>query len=551
MEESEQIQQIDLTNEEYSYRSPGFWAAFGSLCAATFASALDSCIVGVAIPTISQEFGSTSNEGFWIGTSFLLSSVVFQPIFGSLSEIFGRKIFLLFSIFTFFFASILCATAKNATWLIGARTAQGVGGSGIIVLSEIIVQDIVPMRDRGIYNGIMGLVWALGTVVAPIIGGAFTTNVSWRWCFWINLPICAIAFVLCIFFLHLHLDHENTKTRLSRVDYGGIVLFSMSIVSFLIGLTWGGTMYAWNSPNVLVPLILGVFGVGALVFYEIHVPTEPMIPFRMFKNRTTSAGFYITFAHGAVLWCLIYYWPIYFQGALGHSALLSGVDCLPMTLTVAPFAALGGIICATTKRYLRLGQISVVVMTVGVGVATIIQYDSNTAKRVGILIPGGIGAGLIFSTIMFGVQSAQEDKFVAIATSTAVFFRSFGQVFGVAIGGVIFSNEWKKQMIKFGSQIPEQFMVSANDAAGFASRVNELPLSLFPYFAMSFTNCLRVILYFCTALCGSMVLIVVFMKNYSLDRGFTSNQRYQNKNEQIEEGKKGIDGFQIGAELDI
>ena len=388
---------------------------------------------------------------------------------------------------------------------------------------------MVPISERGAYLGFNALSWALGTVIAPIIGAAFTqSSASWRWCFWINLPLCAIAFILIFIFLNLQQDISSVRSKLGRIDYLGAAVFTASAVSLLMSLSWGGSLYAWSSWHTLVPLLLGIAGLGLFVLIEYKFAKEPMIPLPIFNTRTASAGFLGTFLHGAFVWCLIYYWSIYFQGAKMHSVLISGVDALPLTLTVAPFAAITGILNAVTQRYLIFVWIGWAVTVTGTGLFTLLDQYSDTANRIGLLLLGGIGSGIIFPAIVFACQVPQKDEYVGIATSAMTFFRSFGMIFGVgAIGGSVFENSWNTYIEGDLSQLPADLQVDGTQALSIIPILPTLSVPLQDLLRACFADSVRVIWYVMIGLTGLGFVITIFMKDLPLDNGVnTSKQQF-------------------------
>lgn len=237
----------------------------------------------------------TAIQAFWAGTSFLLTSTVFQPPIGAFSHIFGRKPMIYISLAFFLAGAIIAAVADNFTVVLVGRSIQGIGGGGIISLTEIVVTDLVPLRERGKWFSMLSAMWSLGTVVGPLLGGGFAQNVTWRWIFWINLPFIGVGVVLITAFLTLNYKTGSFLYKLGRVDWVGTVVFVAATTGFLIPISWGGVMYAWDSWRTLVPLILCGVALVGFVFYEEYVPAEPLIRSSVFKNRTAAVTYLGTF----------------------------------------------------------------------------------------------------------------------------------------------------------------------------------------------------------------------------------------------------------------
>lgn len=276
-----------------------FKFAVGSLMVITLMAALDATSLSVALPTIARALNGSAIEAFWAGTSFLLTQTVFQPVLGALSHIFGRKPMIYTSLVMFGVGAIIAAVAKNFTVLLAGRSIQGIGGGGVIALTEIVMTDLVPLKERGKWFSAIASMWALGTVTGPLLGGGFASGSGslWPWIFWINLPIIGVAVPIITIFLKLNYRVDSFWSKLKRVDYIGMVLFIGSTTGFIIPITWGGVMYSWSSWRTLVPLILCFFGVLAFIAYEewlFRRGQEPMIKFTPLKNRSGAVLYFGT-----------------------------------------------------------------------------------------------------------------------------------------------------------------------------------------------------------------------------------------------------------------
>jgi MFS family permease len=276
-----------------------FVVAFLSLTAVTIMVALDATSLSVALPIMAEELNGSAIQAFWAGTSFLLTSTVFQPVLGSFSNIFGRKPIIFSSLALFGVGAIVAAVAHNFTTVLVGRSIQGMGGGGIITCTEIVVTDMVPLRHRGKWFSFISAAWAVGTVGGPLLGGGFSqSSATWRWIFWINLPLIGIGTIMIILFLKLQYKTTTFMNKLREVDWIGVVLFISSLTGFLIPLTWGGVMYAWSSWRTLFPLILCGCGLIVFVVYEEWLERRggnPMIRFSVTKQRTSAVTYIGTF----------------------------------------------------------------------------------------------------------------------------------------------------------------------------------------------------------------------------------------------------------------
>lgn len=295
---SSQQNKSKWTNTQTLY----FSLAMASLCLIALMAALDATSISIAIPTITKELDGTAMEGFWSGTGFLLPCTVFQPVFGSMSDIFGRKPALCVSLGLFAVGAVLAAVAHDMTLLLAGRAVQGVGGGGIVVLAEIIITDVVELRRRGNYFAALAAMWALGSVAGPVIGGAFA-ELDWTWIFWINLPLIAVSTPSMLYFLRLKKKESHWAQKLRKVDWVGGFLFISSTTGFLIPVTWGGINYAWDRWETLVPLSASTVGIAAFVLWEAFLAQDPLIRLRVLKSRTAGVTYLGDFIHGLVMWC--------------------------------------------------------------------------------------------------------------------------------------------------------------------------------------------------------------------------------------------------------
>ncbi|KAF2836439.1 MFS general substrate transporter [Patellaria atrata CBS 101060] len=536
---SDQSSTISQTGKQTSGFNPGwrFYLAFASLSTITLMAALDATSISVALPIMARLLNGSAIEAFWAGTSFLLTSTVFQPIIGSFSHIFGRKLLIYISLALFGAGVIVAAVADNFTVILVGRSVQGIGGGGIICLTEMTVTDMVPLRERGKWFSFLSSMWAIGTVTGPLLGGGFSQNVTWRWIFWINLPFIGIGLAMIILFLNLHQQTSSFLAKLRRVDWLGMVLFLSSSTGFLIPITWGGVQYAWSSWRTLVPLILCSIGMLLFVLYEAKLASEPLIRLSVFSNRTANINFSASFIHGLILWCVLYYLPLYYEAVKGYTPILAGVSLFPQTFTVAPAATITGAAIAITGRY-RWALWSGWFLTVfGLGLLTYLKTSTSTPAWVFINLVSGLGTGILFPAMSLAIQAASSNADQAYAVNMFSFVRAFGQTVGVAIGGVIFQNQMRRKMLAFPQLAPFASEYS-RDASGLVQILKQMPEGQFKHdLRVSYTDGLRYVWIVMAVLAGLVMVANLFVEGLALDRALETEQGFKHEvKERDEEG---------------
>ncbi|KAJ5698693.1 hypothetical protein N7462_000698 [Penicillium macrosclerotiorum] len=498
--------------------------AFFTLAVLALMSALDGTSLSVALPTISQALHGTAIEAFWSGTSFLLSSTVFQPSFASLSNIFGRRPMILIAILFFCIGAIVAAVGHNFTYMLVGRTIQGVGGGGIIALSEVIITDLVPLRYRGQYFGIMSAMWSLGSVTGPILGGGFAENVTWRWIFYINFPFVVVGAVFVVLFLNLTIVPSSLAEKLRHIDYVGTIIFVGSLSSFLIPLTWGGVSYAWDSWHTLVPLIIGAVGLLAFAFYEYRFATDPIIPPAIFQNRTATASFIGSVLQGLILWCALYYLPLYYEAVKEYSPIMSGVAVFPETFTVAPSGVVAGILITVTGHYRWAIWLGWVISTIGLGLMCLMKPTTSIAGWILLNVVAGLGLGILFPSLGYAVQASAKPENLSIAVAMFSFFRALGQAIGVAVGGVVFQNRMYTNLLKYPALAP---MASAysQDASGLVQIIKGMADGANKtHLKEAYTDSLRIVWAVCCAISGVALLVSLLTQSYDLNQALETKQ---------------------------
>ena len=404
----------------------------------------------------------------------MLSSTVFQSTFASLSNVIGRKPLLLIALLFFTVGALVCALAQNITTLLVGRSIQGLGGGGIISLTEILITDLVPLRERGKWFGFQSLTWAIGSVTGPLIGAAFAQAVTWRWIFYINLPFCGLGFITLPFCLRLQHPPGTLTSKLLQFDWVGAVLLTASTTSFLMPVSWGGVLFAWSSFRTLVPLVLGLCGILLFVVYESFVANIPLIPLRSFNNRTAVVNYIGTLVHGMVLWCLLYYLPLYYEAVKGYSPIIAGVAAFPETFTIAPLSIFVGIAVSMTGRFRWSIWSGWSITVLGMGLLYLLDSDTTVPAFIFLNLVPGLGTGLLFASMNLAAQAAATEKFVGPAAAMYIFMRSLGQGIGIAIGGVVFQSQFAVRLHDYPN-LASNATSLAQDASGLVQVIKTMP----------------------------------------------------------------------------
>jgi MFS family permease len=395
-------------------------------------------------------------------------------------------------------------------WLIAARTIQGLGGGGIIALSSIVVSDMVPLEERGTYNGLIGLTWTLGVTFGPLIGGALAESGQWRWLFYLNLPVCGVALACVVLFMDLPTPAGKLQDKLKKIDWFGTFILASSATSLVIALTWGGVRFPWSSARVIVPLVLGLLGVMMFFFYETLVASNPTVPRKLLSNRTSVSGYVQVFINSLVVSAWIYYIPVYYQAVKNASPVRSSVDMFGASLVIGPFLVLGGASVTIFKKYRPQLWIGWILCTVGVGAFSTSGANTVLATPIGISAINAPGTGLIYAVTYFPVLSPLPVTENAYALALFAFLRTFAQVWGVAIGGAILTNQLKSNL---PSDFLAQFPQGTDIIYEVIPSIGTLSEPLADEVRQAFAISLRPVWYTLTALFGLGFIASLFMKD--------------------------------------
>jgi EmrB/QacA subfamily drug resistance transporter len=407
---------------------------FGALMLVLLIASLDQTIVSTALPTITGDLGGASKLA-WVVTAYMLASTITTPLSGKLGDLYGRKIVLQTALVTFLIGSILCGLSQNMTELVGCRAIQGLGAGGLMVTTQAAIGDVVPARDRGRYSGLMGGVFGISTVIGPLLGGFFVDNLSWRWIFYINVPIGVVAFVViaAVFSVRTERTHHD-------IDYVGVALLASGLSAIVLLTTLGGNTYAWISPEIIGLGVASVVLTLMFIWVESRA-SEPVLPLSLFRNPVFAVCSAVGFVVGVALFGSVTYLPLFLQLVKGSSPTISGLEMLPLMVGVLISSIGSGALISKTGRYKIFPIIGTALMTFGMVLLSRLEVGTSIAQAGLYMLVLGLGLGGVMQVLVLVVQNAVDYSQLGVATSGASLFRSMGGSIGTPIFGAILTSQ--------------------------------------------------------------------------------------------------------------
>ena len=442
---------------------------FVSLMLGMFLASLDQTIVATALPTIVGELGGLEHLA-WVVTAYMVTSTASAPLYGKLSDLYGRKVMFQGAITIFLLGSVLSGLSQSMGQLIAFRAVQGIGAGGLIVMALTIIGDILSPRERGRYQGYMGSVFAVSSVGGPLLGGFFVDNLDWRWVFYINLPIGLLALAATARFLHL-----PAARRERNIDYLGAGLLVAGVSAALLVTVWGGSQYAWSSPAIIGLVVAAVVLLGLFFLQERRAP-EPILPLRLFSNRvftvTAAAGFIV----GVAMFGGIIFLPLFLQVVTGVSATDSGLLLVPLMAGILVTSIVSGRRISVHGRYKRYPIAGTAIAALGLYLLSTMTPETDIISASAYMLVLGAGLGLVMQVLVIAVQNAVDMQDLGVATSSSTFFRSLGGSFGTALFGAVLN---ARLVSEVAARLPQGVgSVPLGELTGSPAAIAQLPPAL-------------------------------------------------------------------------
>jgi EmrB/QacA subfamily drug resistance transporter len=406
---------------------------FSGLMAGMLLAALDGTIVATAMPTVVGDLGGIEHYT-WPATAYLLTATVATPLYGKLSDLYGRKLLFQAAIVIFVAGSVLCGVSQSMLQLIGARAIQGIGAGGLTAMAFAILGDIISPRQRGRYTGYLGSVFAFASVIGPFVGGFMVDNLTWRWVFFVNVPVGIAALAITSAVLKM-----PVVRREHAIDWAGASILVAGVSSLLLALVWGGAEYPWSSPTIIGLFAAFAICLVAFLWWETRA-SEPILPLRLFGDRVFSVSMVLSLIVGAAMYGAIMFLPLFLQAVTGASATNSGLLLLPLMVGMMGTSIVSGRVIARTGHYKKWPLVGTVLGTVGVALLSTMDSGTSRLESSIYMLILGLGVGMVMQVLVLAAQNAAEFRDMGVVTSAVNFFRSLGGVVGVAVFGAIMTS---------------------------------------------------------------------------------------------------------------
>ncbi|KAK0709942.1 putative aflatoxin efflux pump [Lasiosphaeria miniovina] len=440
--ESDAFNEYHDAERNFQPLSPKFWSVMVGLYLAMFLVGLDRLIIATAVPRITDEFGSIGDIG-WYGSAYMLTNACSNLVFGRIYQLYSTKLVFLVSLVIFEAGSALCAAAPTSAAFIAGRAFAGLGSAGLFAGNIMVIIPLVPLRKRPIFIAMFGIVFSLSSVLGPIVGGTLTDNVTWRWCFYLNLPIGGFTMLVIIFFLHIDPPKREKLTvfaQIKRLDPVGVVFFVPSMVSLILALQWGGSTDAWSAPRIIGLLATFAVTLVAFVVVEALTPATAMAPARVVLNRSIAGSMAFMFLLSGAMMTVIYYLTIWFQAAQGLGAMDAGIHTLPLVLGLVVMSVLAAVFTQRLGYYVPAMLLSPVLTAVGAGMlSTLTPGGTPSSHWIGYQVLYGLGIGSGFQCANLAAQNVLPRADVPLGLALMFFTQQLGGSVFLSVGQNIFS----------------------------------------------------------------------------------------------------------------
>ncbi|KAF2470723.1 MFS general substrate transporter [Lindgomyces ingoldianus] len=492
-----------------------FHITLACICMLNLVAAWDATSLSIILPTIASALHGSAVQSFWLSISFLVAATALQPLYASCAGIFGRKAMLITALTFFTIGTFIAAVTGNFTGLLLGRSLQGIGAGGFYVMTDLILADLIYAEDRKRWSAFIGATWVVGIVTGPVIGSALAERGQWRWIFWINLPFCGFAFIVLPAFAQLKLAEGDILRGLRKVDWLGIVLFSGSLISVLLGLTWGGIQHPWSNFRTTLPIQVGLVGFVVFLLWSRFSPFTPILNLDSFMDSTSLATYFGATMQGTIAFTALYFLPLYFEVAKPDLSLVeTGISLFPWTFALCTIATVTAVAVSNTTWWRPAIWLGWSFVIIGTALTTLFKRGSATPLWVCIAMLLGVGLGILYPSLRAALQAAARSGSMTSAVTNYGFFQTLGQTLGVAIGSAVFQNQLHEQLLE-NKMLERLAIVYAKDSIALIQTIRAMPGgegTLKTDLADAYVDSMRTIWIIMAALAGTALVVSFFTK---------------------------------------